>query len=94
MVGLPIWKIDRENEGELETLYISPTTGKVVKTVTEATRLNRWLFNAIHRWDFSSTVRHSSVWPWLLTPLLLILIVFSVSGFYLALRRVKTIIAK
>lgn len=93
-VELPVWKIERDNKGKLETIYVSPTSGKIVKVVTQATRWNRWLFNAVHRWDFSSSVRQSSVWPWLLAPVLLILIAFSLSGFYLALRRVKAIIVR
>lgn len=93
-VELPVWKIERDNNGELETLYVSPTSGKIVKVVTQATRLNRWLFNAVHRWDFSATVRQSSAWQWLLTPFLIALMVFSFSGFYLASRRVKSMIKR
>lgn len=90
-VELPVWKIDFTDQTNDEQLqyYLSPVSGNIVKAVDNNRRLYRWWFNALHRWDFSSALRQRPVWDIMLLPVMIILTLFSLTGCYLAYRRIK-----
>lgn len=89
-IELPVWKITTNNLSTAEVLfYVSPVTGEVIKTVDSKKRLYRWLFNALHRWDFSPTARQRPIWDFLLVPFMALLILFSLTGCYLGWQRLR-----
>jgi hypothetical protein len=42
--------------------YIEPATGRIVQTVHQYSRLERWLFNGLHSLDFSFWYEHRPLW--------------------------------
>lgn len=88
-VELPVWKIERDHGDSEQVFYVSPTTGKLLKTVDSSTRINRWLFRALHHWDFSPTLRQRPLWDFVLVAIMLNLILFSLTGLYLSAKRIK-----
>ena len=90
LVELPVWKIQTNNDQAGTVLfYFSPVTGKMIKSVDSNGRIYRWLFNALHRWDFSQTLRQRPIWDFTLVPVMVLLIVFGLTGCYLGWRRLK-----
>lgn len=88
-VELPVWKIERDSSNSEQIFYVSPTTGKLLKTVDSSTRINRWLFAALHHWDFSQTLRQRPLRDFVLVSIMLLLILFSLTGLYLSAKRIK-----
>lgn len=43
-------------------LYVDPLRAHVVRHTTRAKRLERWLYNGLHSWDFAFLYRHPAVW--------------------------------
>jgi hypothetical protein len=93
-VELPVWKIERDSGDSEQVFYVSPTTGKLLKTVDSSTRINRWLFSALHHWDFSHTLRQRPLWDFVLVAIMLILILFSLTGLYLSVYRLKRMVKR
>jgi len=89
-IELPVWKISANHEqGEEVLFYLSPLTGEMIKSVDKNRRLYRWLFNALHRWDFSQLSRQRPIWDVMLIPVLVLLTLFGFSGCYLGWKRLK-----
>lgn len=93
-VELPVWKIERDTGESEQVFYVSPTTGKLLKTVDSSTRINRWLFSALHHWDFSPTLRQRPLWDFVLVAIMLILILFSLTGLYLSAYRLQQMVKR
>jgi len=89
-IELPIWKVERVNGESTELFYLSPSTGEMRKNIDNNGRIYRWLFKALHRWDFSQSIRQRPVWDFSLVPFMLFLILFSFSGCYIAVQRLRS----
>jgi len=85
---LPVYKISWNNEAQ-NLMYISPGTGKVLSSFTRSTKIHRWLYQGLHKFNFQLLVEHN----WLRKLLLIILssggIVLSFSGAVLSWKRIK-----
>jgi hypothetical protein len=57
---LPILRVDLADAGHT-ALYIDPVDGRVLAKIDASRRLYRWLYSAIHHWDFG-VFRNESLW--------------------------------
>ncbi len=48
---LPVWRIDANNP-EHHIIFVDPITSIVVDHLTPLSRLERWSFSMLHKWDF------------------------------------------
>jgi uncharacterized iron-regulated membrane protein len=69
--------------------YLSPVDGRIQFKVDASLRLYRWLFNALHRGDFSALSRHRPVWDLFMLSLLAGVAVVCATGTYMGWRRLK-----
>ena len=87
-IELPVWKVeDSRSDGRL--FYLSPTTGAVLKQLDANGRIYRWLFHALHRWDFAESVRQRPIWDLLLMPMMVLLVLFGMTACYLGYKRMR-----
>lgn len=75
------------NDAESSWFHIDPSTGEVLEKLTSAARLQRWLFNALHSFDFSFLINHRPVWDVLVITLCSLGFVFSTTSLVIAWRR-------
>lgn len=85
-VPLPVWRI-MPADGHGSRYYLDPQTGSLLRKLDPERRLNRWLFEALHRGDFSMLARTRPVWDLFMLPLLLGVTVTCATGFLMGLRR-------
>ena len=85
---LPILRVIFNDE-ENSWFHIDPSTGEVLEKLTSATRLQRWLFNALHSLDFSFLINHRPVWDVLVITLCSLGFVFSATSLIIAWRRLR-----
>lgn len=71
---LPVVKVNFDNTIKSD-FYFDPLTLEIVKTTNRISRINRWLYKALHRFDF---IKNKSIWYLVMWILLL-------GGFFLAL---------
>ena len=57
--ALPVYRI-LLNEAEATRYYLDPTTGRLLQRTDASRRWNRWLFDALHRFDFAAPIH---AWP-------------------------------
>jgi hypothetical protein len=76
------------DDSEHSRYYFDATSGALLITFDRAARGYRWMFNAIHRWDFSPGIRRRPLWDIVVVTLLLGVTVGSLSGVYLGICRV------
>ncbi|WP_349743143.1 PepSY domain-containing protein [Roseateles cavernae] len=69
--------------------YLDPRTARVALRVDQAGRWNRWLFNALHRWDFPPLAASVLGRDLVVTALSLLGAALSLSGCVLAWRRLQ-----
>ena len=78
-----------ENDEAQNLIYIDPGTGKVVTSFTRNSKIHRWLYQGLHKFNFQFLVEHN----WLRKILLIILslggIVISFSGVVLSWKWIK-----
>ncbi len=67
--------------------HINLSNGEVVNRITDASRLERWLFNGLHSLDFQFLLRHRPLWDVVMILLSLIGLVFSVTAIVIGWRR-------
>jgi hypothetical protein len=84
---LPVLKVVLD-DAKKTYLYIDQQEGRVVYKVDASRRALRWLFSAIHRWDFPGLYTRPLWDGWMLTWIGFGLIL-SVSSVVLAWRRLK-----
>jgi len=75
------------NDEESSWFHIDPSTGEVLEKLTSATRLQRWLFNALHSFDLSFLINHRPAWDVLVITLCSLGFVFSATSLIIAWRR-------
>ncbi len=69
--------------------YLDPSTGEMLSWTNAESRLFRWLFNGLHKFDFLPLVRAGIVRDLIVVPLLLLGILTSLTGIVLGWRRLK-----
>jgi len=74
--------------------YIDPATGAVLDLLDEGGRRWRWLFNALHRLDFSWLVQNRVLWHTTVWVLCLAGLTISASGTVIGWRRLRRNIEK
>lgn len=85
---LPVYRIAL-NDDERTRYYLNPTTGALLLRVDSAERGYRWLFNGLHRWDFTATLRSRPLWDVVVLFLMLGSTAGVLTGVYLAVRRIR-----
>ncbi len=75
-------------DAEKSTYYFDAVSGALLSKVDRAARGYRWLFNAVHRWDFSATVRRRPLWDFIMVTLLVGVALCSLTGVVLGFRRI------
>jgi hypothetical protein len=61
-------------------IHVDPRTGKIVGWLRDSDRIHRWLFNALHSFDFRWLLHARPAWDLLLWGLSIAGLVISVSG--------------
>jgi uncharacterized iron-regulated membrane protein len=85
---LPVYRV-LLNDAETTRYYLSPATGALLQRTDANRRWNRWLFDALHRFDFAASIRARPAWDILLIALLLGGAALSATGVYLSLDRIR-----
>ena len=85
---LPVYRVIL-NDAESRRYYIDPNTGTLLQRVDSNSRWHRWLFGGLHRIDFTAWMRARPAWDIIVLALMLGGLGLTVSGFYLAVRRVQ-----
>lgn len=76
------------NDPQGTRLYLDPLSGRLLGQIDRDGRWQRWLFDGLHRLDFSAGLRASAGWRAFVLILLSGGIGLSATGTYLAVRRV------
>jgi uncharacterized iron-regulated membrane protein len=84
---LPVLRVDLADAAATR-LYIDPADGRILLKLDSSRRAFRWLFTAVHHWDFGGLAWRPAWFAWMLTvvPIGLIL---AVSAFVLGWRRLQ-----
>jgi uncharacterized iron-regulated membrane protein len=85
---LPAYKIE-VGDTSGTWLYINPTNGDLVKSMTKNTRLRRWLYRFLHTFDSPFLKKHESLRKSILLILSLAGLVVSISGLVLSVKWFK-----
>jgi hypothetical protein len=85
--GLPALRLDLVNG---DTAYIDLKRAQVDSYYSFWTRVNRWLYAGLHRWDWPALSGHLLRWYALVMGLLALGLAFSSTGLILAWRRWRT----
>jgi hypothetical protein len=76
-------------DSEHTRYYIDPEDGRLLQKTDRAGRGYRWLFQALHRWDFAPALNRRPLWDLVVLTLLLGVTAVSMTGLYLGYRRIK-----
>jgi uncharacterized iron-regulated membrane protein len=88
-VVLPIYRVILKDD-EQTRYYLDPNTGALVQRTDSTGRWRRWLFSGLHRLDFAEWMRARPFRDILMWLTLLGGLAASVTGIYLAFRRVRS----
>jgi hypothetical protein len=84
----PVYRVMLEDP-EHTRYYIDPVDGRLLQKTDRAGRWYRWLFQALHRWDFAPVLNRRPVWDLVVLTLLLGVTAVSLTGLYLGYRRIR-----
>lgn len=84
----PVYRVMLEDP-EQTRYYIDPVDGRLLQKTDRAGRWYRWLFQALHRWDFAPALNRRPLWDLVVLTLLLGVTAVSLTGLYLGYRRIK-----
>lgn len=87
-VVLPAYRVSL-NDPARTTYYFDPTTLSLVNRIDAASRQRRWLFEGLHRIDFTAALRWRPVWDVVTIFLLLGGILVTATGTWLGYLRIK-----
>jgi uncharacterized iron-regulated membrane protein len=85
---LPVYRVIL-NDDERTRYYLDPASGALLQRADANGRWHRWLFGGLHRLDFTAAMRARPFWDVLVLALMLGGLAISVTGCYLAVRRVR-----
>ena len=80
----PVYRIQYDDG---ERLYLDSVSGELNFAVDRERRWLRWIFNALHRGDFSSLIRSRPIWDLLMWPLMLGVTAGALWGSWIGIRR-------
>jgi uncharacterized iron-regulated membrane protein len=86
---LPAYRVTLGN-AERTRYYLDPRSGAVLQRADADARWHRWLFGALHQFDFTAGMRARPLWDIIVLTLLLGGLGVTATGFYLACRRIHT----
>jgi len=75
-------------------LYIDPTTGQIEEVLTTKRRVYRWLFNALHSWDWLPRFVQRRVWEFLIVTACAAGALFALTGVVIGYRRLSKSIGR
>jgi hypothetical protein len=84
---LPVWRVEFEDAVGTR-LYIDPQDGRLVLKQDQSRRVFRWVFSALHHWDFG-WLAHRPLWDGWIVTWILFGIVLSISSIVLAWKRLR-----
>jgi uncharacterized iron-regulated membrane protein len=84
---LPVYRVIVSDE-ERTRYYLDPSNGQLLERVDSAGRGYRWLFNGLHRLDFTAGLRMRPLWDFIVLFLMIGGTIGVGTGFYLAIRRI------
>ena len=64
--------------------YLDPADGRLIQKTDRNARLYRWLFDAVHRWDFAAAIRQRGIWDVLMLVLMTGVSAVCLTGVYMA----------
>lgn len=85
---LPVYRVRFTDAGNT-WFDIDPESGQVMARHTDASRLNRWLFNGLHSLDFRFLLQRGILWDLTLIALSLAGLLFSMTSLILGWRRLR-----
>jgi uncharacterized iron-regulated membrane protein len=88
-VVLPVYRVILKDD-EQTRYYLDPNSGALIQRVDSTGRWRRWLFSGLHRLDFTQWMRTRPFRDILMWFMLLGGLTASVTGVYLAFRRVRS----
>jgi uncharacterized iron-regulated membrane protein len=88
-VVLPVYRVIL-NDDEQTRYYLDPNTGALLQRADATGRWRRWLFSGLHRLDFTAWMRERPFRDILMWLTMLGGLAVSVTGVYLAIRRIRS----
>ena len=85
---LPVYRVVLRDD-ESTRYYVDPHSGALLQRADATARWYRWLFNGFHRIDFTAWMRARPTWDIIVLTLMLGGLASTVTGFYLAIRRIR-----
>ncbi|MBM3358417.1 MAG: PepSY domain-containing protein [Betaproteobacteria bacterium] len=85
---LPVLRV-RFDDANATWYHIDPHTGQVLDRMTRSNRIQRWVYNGLHSFDFGFLLRNRPVWDVVVIALSLAGFVLSVSGAVIGWRRLS-----
>lgn len=87
-VRLPVLRIQFNDERRTQ-YYLDPHTGAIVQKLDRRSRTYRWLFNALHSFDFPLLINHRPAWDIVVIGLCIGGLALSCTGIVVAWQRLK-----
>lgn len=85
---LPIYRA-KFNDDEGTWYHINSQTGEVINRLTKISRVQRWVYSALHNLDFSWLLSRPTLWYSVLMALSMIGLFFTITGIIIAWRRLR-----
>lgn len=82
---LPVFRVIA-NDADATRYYLDPATGRLVGRFDSGRRTYRWFFEALHRLDFTASIRRRPLWDALVLVLLAGVTAVCATGTYLGIR--------
>ncbi|MFT5133300.1 MAG: putative iron-regulated membrane protein [Gammaproteobacteria bacterium] len=87
---LPMSTIRVKLDDPAETwVHVDAASGEIASVMDRSRRLYRWLYNGLHSLDFPGLTEHRPLWDIIILSLLTLGFIFSSTGAYLGIRRLK-----
>ena len=86
---MPVYRVILNDE-EQTRYYLDPNTGALVQRADSTGRWRRWLFSGLHRLDFTAVMRERPFRDILMWLTMLGGLAISLTGVYLAVRRIRS----
>jgi hypothetical protein len=85
---LPVYRVVLRDD-ESTRYYVDPHSGALLQRADGTARQYRWLFGGLHRIDFTAWMRARPTWDIIMLTLMLGGLASTVTGFYLAVQRIR-----
>lgn len=85
---LPVWRLQLDDPSQT-WLYVAPGTGELAGMSDRASRLDRWLYSALHSWDFPWLLQRPALRKTLMLAALLLGTALILTGIIIGCRRLR-----